>query len=102
MSKLPAARRVEIDGTEMVALELPAYQQLRGYRSQVGAQGVRLRELRRELELLTAYLDDLTRRAQTLPACLGCPGQECPTADLDCPRRLLLAALADRPTTEHR
>lgn len=80
MSKLPAARRVEVDGTEMVALELREYQQLRGYRRQVGAQSVRLRELRRDLELLTAYLDDLARRAQALPDCPDCPGQECPGA----------------------
>ncbi len=94
MSKLPAPRRAEIDGTEMVMLEPLAYEQLRAYRRQAGAQAVRLREQRHRLEKLTARLDDIARLAQALPACPGCPEAGCP-ASAGCARKLLLAALAD-------
>jgi len=99
MSKLPAARRVEVDGTEMVAVDLQEYQQLRAHRARVGALSTRLHSVRRDLDVLTAHLDDVTRRAQALPACPSCPGPSCAVAGSDCPRSLLLAALADRPVS---
>lgn len=99
MSKVPAARRVEVDGTEMVAVELQEYQQLRAHRARVGALSNRLHEMRHDLDVLTAYLDDLSRRAQELPPCPNCTGASCPASGTGCPRSLLLAALADRPVS---
>ena len=54
---------------------------------------------RRDLDALAACLDELTSRAQALPGCPGCPGPSCLAVSSDCPRSILLAALADRPVS---
>jgi hypothetical protein len=97
MARSPDPPRVEVDGIEMVALDVGAYQQLRAYRGQVGALTARLHGVQSQLDDLSGFLDELTRLAQAVPACSECPGVACPTTDIDCPRRMMLTALADRP-----
>lgn len=104
MTKRPEPRRVEVDGAEMVVLETQTYEQLWAYRRQVGAQGARLRELRRQVQLLNDYLDDVARHVRALPACCTeYPTRPCPhSGEAECPLRALHAVLDRRPAHDVR
>jgi len=85
----PEARRMRVDGTDVVVLSPEAYKRLDSFRRQAGAQASRMHALRQQLAAATATLDEI-RQAAVRAACAAGPAKP----DSECAGRELLAILA--------
>jgi len=80
----PEARRMRLDGTDVVVLSPEAYKRLDGIRRQAGAQSSRMHALRQQLAAATATLEEIRQAAVGADCAAGpaSPGSGCAGREL--------------------